>query len=191
VIPASDDWLETHVRLSDGSVVHFQEWWVRLRAQVAASGFEIRGVEAAKPAPGVIEAITDADVVLLAPSNPVVSIGIVLEVPGVAAALQATKASVVGLSPIIGGAPVRGMADACLSAIGVATAADAVARHYGSRRAGGLIDGWLVDEVDRDVVGPLVESGFGCRAVPLLMHDAPTTEAMAAAAIDLAMELRS
>jgi LPPG:FO 2-phospho-L-lactate transferase len=189
VLPASDDLLETHVRLSDGSVVHFQEWWVRLRAQVPATGFEVRGMEAAKPAPGVLEAIHDAHVVLLAPSNPVVSIGIILQVPGVAAALRSTAAKVVGLSPIVGGAPVRGMADACLSAIGVETTAAAVARHYGPRTADGLIDGWLVDEVDRDLVGPLVDAGFACRAVPLLMHDVAATAAMAREALDLAATL--
>jgi LPPG:FO 2-phospho-L-lactate transferase len=191
LLPATDDWLETHVRLTDDTVVHFQEWWVRLRAQVPAAGFEIRGVEAAKPAPGVIEAIRDADVVLLAPSNPVVSIGIILAVPGVAAAVRATEAPVVGLSPIIGGAPVRGMADACLAAIGVATSAEAVARHYGARSAGGLIDGWLVDDADGDAVAPLTGAGLACRAVPLLMTDVDATAAMAAAALDLASGLRA
>lgn len=189
VIPASDDWLETHVRLSNGSVVHFQEWWVRMRAQVPASGFEVRGADTAKPAPGVLDAITGADVVLLAPSNPVVSIGTILAVPGIAAAMRETDATVVGLSPIVGGAPVRGMADACLAAIGVETRADAVARHYGVRRTGGLIDGWLVDETDSNLVGPLTESGFACRAVPLLMHDVAASAGMARAALDLAMAL--
>lgn len=191
VIPASDDRIETHVRLGDGSVIHFQEWWVRHRAQVRASGFEVQGAQTAKPAPGVVEAITDADVVLLAPSNPVVSIGVILQVPGVAAALRATESPVVGLSPIVGGAPVRGMADACLSAIGVAAAADAVARHYGPRRNGGIIDGWLVDDTDHDVVDPLRAAGLECEAVPLLMHDVPATAAMARAAIGLAQGLRT
>lgn len=189
VLPASDDLIETHVRLEDGSLVHFQEWWVRLRAQVPATGFEVQGADVAKPAPGVIEAIAAADVVLLAPSNPVVSVGIILEVPGIAAALQATAAPVVGLSPIIGGAPVRGMADSCLSAIGVETTAEAVARHYGTRPAGGLIDGWLVDESDHDAVASLAAAGFGCRAVPLFMNDVTATAAMARAALDLAAEL--
>ncbi|HVS67976.1 MAG TPA: 2-phospho-L-lactate transferase [Mycobacteriales bacterium] len=190
VIPASDDWLETHVRLADGAVIHFQEWWVRHRAQLPASGFEVRGADSAKPAPGVIEAVADAEVVLLAPSNPVVSIGSILEVPGIAAALRETDATVIGLSPIIGGAPVRGMADACLAAIGVATTAGAVARHYGCRKDGGLLDGWLVDDVDAELVEPLRETGIECRAVPLFMHDVPATAAMARAAIDLAGTLR-
>ncbi len=186
VVPASDDRIETHVRLGDGSLIHFQEWWVRHRAQLPATGFDVQGAAGAKPAPGVVEAIMEADVVVLAPSNPVVSIGIILQIAGIAAALRATAAPVVGLSPIVGGAPVRGMADACLSAIGVATTADAVARHYGTRRDGGVIDGWLVDDADRDVVDALADSGFACRAVPLLMHDIAATAAMAHAAIDLA-----
>ncbi|HEX3897745.1 MAG TPA: 2-phospho-L-lactate transferase [Mycobacteriales bacterium] len=184
VLPATDDDIETWVQLADGPV-HFQEWWVRLRAAVPATGFDVRGAEAAKPAPGVLEAIESADVVMLAPSNPVVSIGAILAVPGIADAVRSTTAPVVGLSPIVGGAPVRGMADSCLSAIGVETTADAVARHYGVRRSGGLIDGWLVDDVDSTVVDGLVARGFAARAVPLMMEDVELTAAMAIAALDL------
>jgi LPPG:FO 2-phospho-L-lactate transferase len=187
VIPATDDAVETHVHLHDGTTVHFQEWWVRLHAEVPATGFEIRGAAHAEPAPGVLDAIADADVVLFAPSNPVVSIGVILEIPGIADAVRTTRAPVVGLSPIIGGAPVRGMADACLAAIGVETSADAVARHYGSRRDRGLIDGWLVDDIDAEVVAGLRDSGLDARSVPLLMHDVDATAAMARAAIELAI----
>jgi LPPG:FO 2-phospho-L-lactate transferase len=128
------------------------------------------------PAPGVLEAIEAADVVLLPPSNPVVSIGTVLQVKGVRDALGAQR--VVGLSPIIGGAPVRGMADACLEAIGVETSAEAVGRHYGAA----LLDGWLVDTADAGTTVPGVE----VRAVPLLMTDLEATAAMARAALELA-----
>src|SRR5690606_8810211 len=99
-------------------------------------GFVNPGIESAAPAPGVVEAIADADVVLFAPSNPVVSIGPILSVPGVRDALRATSAPVVGVSPIIGGRVVRGMADVCLTAIGVETSAAAVAAHYGARTDG-------------------------------------------------------
>jgi LPPG:FO 2-phospho-L-lactate transferase len=91
------------------------------------------GAETAQPAPGVIEALATADVVLLPPSNPVVSIGSILSVPGIRDALRDAPAPVVGVSPIIAGAPVRGMADACLTAIGGPTSAAGVARHYGAR----------------------------------------------------------
>ena len=183
LLPMTDDRVETHVRVREGGgerVIHFQEWWVRHRAALPASAIVAVGVETATPAPGVLEAIDGADVVLLPPSNPVVSIGTILQVKGIREAL-ATK-TVVGVSPIIGSAPVRGMADACLDAIGVETSAEAVGRHYGARRDGGLLDGWLVDTADTGVTVPGVE----VRAVPLLMRDPDATAAMARAALDLA-----
>ena len=183
LLPMSDDRVETHVRVTDAGtdrVIHFQEWWVRHRAALPASAIVAVGAETAAPAPGVLEAIENADVVLLPPSNPVVSIGTILQVKGVREALS-TK-TVVGLSPVIGGAPVRGMADACLDAIGVETSAQAVGRHYGARGKGGLLDGWLVDTTDAGVTVPGVE----VRAVPLLMTDLDATATMARAALDLA-----
>jgi LPPG:FO 2-phospho-L-lactate transferase len=189
LLPATDDPVETHVTLVDGRTVHFQEWWVRLHADVAATDIRLTGADTARPAPGVVEAIRDADVVLLPPSNPVVSIGAILSVPGIADAVRTTPAPVVALSPIVGGAPVRGMADACLTAIGVETSAAAVARHYG-RRPGGLIDGWLTDEVDNAVADELADEGWPARAVPLMMTDTEATAAMAGAALDLAEEIR-
>jgi LPPG:FO 2-phospho-L-lactate transferase len=183
LLPMSDDRVETHVRvqLHGGErVMHFQEWWIKHRAALPARAIVAIGAEQSTPAPGVLEAIAAADVVLLPPSNPVVSIGTVLQVPGIADAVR-TK-TVVGLSPIIGGSPVRGMADACLTAIGIETSAEAVGRHYGARSAGGLLDGWLVDSSDAGVTVPGVE----VRAVPLLMTDADVTAAMARAALELA-----
>ena len=185
LVPATDEPVETWVRLVDGRRVHFQEWWVRLHAEVAADGFEYVGAERAGAAPGVLEAINDADLVLLPPSNPVVSVGAILAIPGVDAALRSGPAPVVGLSPIVGGAPVRGMADACLSAIGVETSAGAVALHYGRRSEGGLLDGWLVDDADAAVVPEVIAAGIRCEARPLLMSSVTVTEQMAAAAVAL------
>ena len=184
LLPMTDDPVETHVTLADGETVHFQEWWIRLRAETPAQRIELTGASAASPAPGVLDAIANADVVLLPPSNPVVSIGTILSVPGIADALRAAEAPVVGLSPIIGGAPVRGMADACLTAIGVETSAYAVGRHYG-----GLLDGWLVDETDKDAAEQLTEEGLPSRAIPLLMTDLDATVDMARAAVDFAMDV--
>jgi LPPG:FO 2-phospho-L-lactate transferase len=191
LLPATDTAIETHVVLEDGRTVHFQEWWVRMRAQIAARGFEIVDAADAAPAPGVVDALFDTDVIVLPPSNPVVSVGVILAVPGITDALHSTSAPVVGLSPIIGGAPVRGMADACLAAINVETTAAAVAQHYGARRNGGLIDAWLVDTADADVVPDLHESGLEVRAIPLLMSDLAATSAMAQAALDLAEVVRA
>jgi LPPG:FO 2-phospho-L-lactate transferase len=182
LLPMSDDPVETHVVLSsEQTVVHFQEWWVRMHAETPAAEIVAMGAETAKPAPGVLEAISDADIVLFPPSNPVVSIGTILSVPGIRSAVADAR-TVVGVSPIIGGAPVRGMADACLTAIGVETSATAVAAHYGPA----LLDGWLVDDQDK---ADLYPDGIEVRAMPLLMRDLPATTAIAQAALDLAREL--
>ncbi|KLJ03305.1 2-phospho-L-lactate transferase [Streptomyces sp. KE1] len=190
LLPMSDDRVETHVAVElDGErrAVHFQEYWVRLRASVDALAVVPVGAEQSKPAPGVLEALAEADVVLFPPSNPVVSIGTVLAVPGIREAIAEAGVPVVGLSPIVGGAPVRGMADKMLSAIGVETSAAAVAEHYGS----GLLDGWLVDSADTGAVAEVEAAGIRCRAVPLMMTDLDATAAMAREALALAEEVRA
>ncbi|MBY8872165.1 2-phospho-L-lactate transferase [Micromonospora sp. PLK6-60] len=184
LLPATDDRLETHavVDLDGGRrAIHFQEWWVRYRADVPTDRFVFVGADAAKPAPGVREAIAAADVVLVAPSNPVVSIAPVLAVPGLREAVVEGPAPVVGVSPIIGGAPVRGMADRCLAVLGVECSAVGVGRLYGARRDGGLLDGWLVAPEDAGAEVP----GVTVRAVPLRMTDEAATAAMVRAALEL------
>ena len=182
LVPATDDEVETHV-LVEGGELHFQEWWTKHRAALPALGFVQHGVEGATPAPDVLDAIADSDVVLVAPSNPVVSIGTILGIPGIRAALAATSARVVGVSPIIAGSVVRGMADACLTAIGVETSAGAVALHYGARSAGGLLDAWLVDESDAAALATIEAAGITARAVPLWMRDPATSAQLAADAL--------
>jgi LPPG:FO 2-phospho-L-lactate transferase len=187
LLPMSDDPVETHVVLrgpDEERVVHFQEWWVRMHAQAPAAAIIAQGAREARPAPGVLDAIGDADVVLFPPSNPVVSIGTILAVPGIREAVAAK--TVAGVSPIIGGAPVRGMADACLTTIGVQTSAAAVGAHYGHE----LIDGWLVDDQDKSAADDPALAGIEVRALPLYMRDLPATTAIARAALDLALELR-
>ncbi|WBB47538.1 2-phospho-L-lactate transferase [Verrucosispora sp. WMMA2044] len=184
LLPATDDRLETHaVADLDGGqrAIHFQEWWVRYRAQVPTHRFVFVGAESAKPAPGVTEAIAGADVLLVAPSNPVVSIAPILAVPGLREAVADGPAPVVGVSPIIGGAPVRGMADRCLAVVGVECSAAGVGGLYASRASGGLLDGWLVAEEDATTVVPDVT----VRAVPLRMTDEAATAAMVRAAVEL------
>ncbi|MEU4697248.1 2-phospho-L-lactate transferase [Nonomuraea dietziae] len=182
LLPMSDDRCETHVVITDEQgrrAVHFQEWWVRLRASVPAESIALVGADTASPAPGVLAAIEAADFVILPPSNPVVSIGTILQIPGIREAL--TGKTVVGVSPIIGGAPVRGMADACLTAIGVETSAQAVLSLYGSD----LLDGWLVAPEDSSVA----LEGVRVEARPLLMSDPDATAELARAALTLAQEL--
>jgi LPPG:FO 2-phospho-L-lactate transferase len=192
LLPMTDDRVETHVAITDADapsgrrVVHFQEYWVRLRAQVPAETVLVVGLEQSTPAPGVLDAITGADLVLLPPSNPVVSVGTILGVPGVRDAVVGTGAPVVGLSPIVGGTHVRGMAEQMLTSIGVEVSAAAVGLHYGARTGGGVLDGWLVDEVDAAQVARVEAAGLPCRAVPLMMRDVDATADMAAAAVELA-----
>ncbi|HEY3504124.1 MAG TPA: 2-phospho-L-lactate transferase [Actinocatenispora sp.] len=182
LLPATDDRMETHVVATvEGEAgpraLHFQEWWVRYHAAPEAQRFVFVDADAATPAPGVLAALAEADLVLVAPSNPVVSIGPILAVPGIRDALRATAAPVVGVSPIIGGAPVRGMADRCLATIGVEVSAEGVGRLYGDE----LLDGWLVDTRDADTTVP----GVRVLARPLLMTDEQETAAIVADVVSL------
>ena len=183
LLPMTDDQVETHVVIDDDQgrrAIHFQEWWIRLHAATPALSIVPIGAPESRPAPGVLEAIATADAIVLPPSNPVVSIGTILAVPGIRDALVGSAAPVVGISPIVAGAPVRGMADACLTAIGIETSAAAVGRMYE-----GLIDGWLVDDAD---AGIQLE-GVEVVTRPLLMSDLPSTRAIAAEVLDLAARL--
>ncbi|MFC8680457.1 2-phospho-L-lactate transferase [Microbacterium ureisolvens] len=186
LLPMTDAEVDTVVVLQDGSRLHFQEWWTRHRATLAPARFENAGIEAAAPAPGVAEAIAEADAVLIAPSNPVVSIGPILAVPRMREALRATDASVVGVSPIIGGKVVRGMADVCLTAIGVETSASAVAALYGARERDGLLDSWLLAEEDEAAADEVAGLGIRPLVRPLWMTDAARSAALGAAALDAA-----
>ncbi|HET6627740.1 MAG TPA: 2-phospho-L-lactate transferase [Nocardioidaceae bacterium] len=197
LLPMTDDRVETHVAVDDPEepsgrrAIHFQEYWIRLQAQVPARAVVPVGADRAKPAPGVLEAIGGADLVLVPPSNPVVSIGTILAVPGIKDAIRGTAAPVVGLSPIVAGRHVRGMAAQMLAAIGVQTGAAAVAEHYGARSAGGILDGWLVDSSDADGVPRVESAGIACRAVPLMMTDPDVTAQMVREAYALAGEART
>lgn len=192
LLPMTDARVETHIVVDDTEApggrraMHFQEYWVRWHAAPRAHEVVVVGIEDATPAPGVLQAIHDADVVLLAPSNPVVSIGPILAVPGITGALRGRSGPVVGVSPIIAGAPVRGMADKLLAAIGVATDAAAVARHYGARDRNGVLDGWLVDRSDAEAVDAVRGVGIACHAVPLFMSDVAASADIARAALALA-----
>lgn len=183
LLPMTDQRCETHVVVElDGArrAIHFQEWWVRHRASIPALEFVQVGVADARPGAGVTEAIAEADLVLLSPSNPVVSINTILGVPGIREALRTTAAPVVGLSPIIGNAPVRGMADACLPVLGVETSAEGVGRFYGARSADGVLDGWLIHTGDSATI-----DGVSVLARDLLMTSPETTAAMVADALRL------
>ncbi len=184
LLPMTDVPVETHVVVDDPGgdgerAIHFQEWWVRHQAAIPAHRFVVAGLDRAAAAPGVLDAIRTADVVLLPPSNPVVSIGIILGVAGVRDALRGTTAPVVGVSPLISGRPVRGYADACLSAIGVEVSARGVAGLYED-----FLDGWLVDPADAATT--LRRAKVEAFDAPLLMSDVEATARIAAHALRLA-----
>jgi len=191
LLPMSDDRIETHVVIDDPDsgeqrAVHFQEYWIRHQAAVPAHSVVPIGADRSTPAPGVLEAIGDADLVLLPPSNPVVSVGTILAVPGIRDALVKTAAPVVGVSGIVGDDHVRGMARQLLGTIGVEVSAAGVAEHYGARDTGGVLDAWLVDTVDEPLVPRIEAAGIRSRAVPLMMTDHDATAEMVVAALDLA-----
>jgi LPPG:FO 2-phospho-L-lactate transferase len=189
LLPMTDDRVETHVTIADPSTpgqlraVHFQEYWVRLHAQPDALGITLVGVETAAPAPGVLEAIEHANLILVAPSNPVVSIGPILAVPGLRDALQGTRAHVVGFAGILGGSPVLGMAHRLLPAIGVEVDAAAVGLHYGARLAGGVLDAWAMDTADAASIERVEQGGLRAVVTDLIMRDVQSTAAFVRYAI--------
>jgi len=184
LLPVTDDPVETRIHTRDGRDLHFQEYWVRERAAAEVAEVVLAGAATAEPAPGVVEAILDADAVLFAPSNPVVSIDPILRIPGVREAVRQTAAPVVGVSPLIGGRVVRGMAHRLLPAVGTPVSAAGVAGHYG-----GLLDGWVVDLQDRAAVDEVAATGLRCVATETLMDDVEVAAALARTCLDLAAEV--
>lgn len=196
LLPMTDDRVESHVVVEDAAApsgrraMHFQEYWVRWHAEPTALDVLTVGVEQATPAPGVLEAIAGADLVLIAPSNPVVSIGPIVQVTGIRAALRTGSAPVAGFSGILSGAPVLGMAHRLLPAIGVDVDAAAVGRHYGSRVTGGLLDAWLVHTGDEEAADALTAEGLPTLATPLLMDTPEHTARFVAEGAALARRSR-
>jgi LPPG:FO 2-phospho-L-lactate transferase len=189
LLPMTDDRVETHVTVADPEApgqlrtVHFQEYWVRLHAQPDALAINLIGLEAAAPASGVIEALERADLILLAPSNPVVSIGPILAVPGMRDALRRAPAVVVGFAGILGGSPVLGMAHRLLPAIGVDVDAAAVGLHYGARIRGGVLDAWAMDTADATSAERVQQGGLRVVVTDLIMRDPASTAAFVAYAV--------
>ena len=189
LLPMTDDRVETHVTIADSEApgsrraVHFQEYWVRLHAHPDALAITLVGLGDARPAPGVVEALQEADLILVAPSNPVVSIGPILAVPGLREALRGATAPVIGFAGILGGAPVLGMAHRLLPAIGVDVDAAAVGLHYGARSRGGVLDAWAMDTADAASAERIQEGGLRPVITDLIMRDPASTAAFVGYAI--------
>jgi LPPG:FO 2-phospho-L-lactate transferase len=185
LLPASDDRIETRIDCVDRASgedldLHFQEYWVRRRAADPVKGVRYEGAATASPAPGVIEAIGAADAVVLCPSNPVVSIGPILAIPEVRDAVVARRDRVVGVSGIVGGGPVAGMADKLMPAVGIEVTAAGVADRYRD-----LLAAWLIDEVDRGLASRIQALGIRVGVTDTIMTDDDRAEAVARATLGL------
>ena len=174
LLPMTEDEVATRFRLPDGGDLGFQEYFVRHRHSIAVSAVRFEGIDTARPAPGVLEAVGQAERVVLAPSNPIVSIGPILAVPGVRDALAARRDSVVAVSPIIAGATVKGPADRLLGELGHDVSVVGVARFYADL-AGTLV----IDDADADLAGAVEAEGVRCVVAPTLMHGPAEAAALA------------
>jgi LPPG:FO 2-phospho-L-lactate transferase len=184
LLPATDDRVETRIDAVDAESgerldLHFQDYWVRRGAADLVKGVRFAGVEAARPAPGVLEALESADVVVLPPSNPVVSIGPILAIPGMREAVRARRDDVVGVSGIVDGAPVAGMADKLLPAVGLEVTAAGAAGAYE-----GLLGAWVIDRRDRSLARRLEASGVRAIVTDSVMRDDADAERLASVVLD-------
>lgn len=184
VIPMCDEPVGTFIETTAG-LMHFEHYLVQRHAQDEVLGVQFEGAAQARPAPGVIEAIRDAEAILIAPSNPIVSVGTILAVPGVRAALEATRAPVVAVSPIVGGAAIKGPAAPLMQALGYEVSALGIARCYA-----GLADVLVIDQVDAGLAGAIRAGGMEVVVVDTIMRGPAEKRALAQSAIDAARELR-
>lgn len=164
MLPVTDDRLETRVTTAAGEI-GFQEYFVGQRHSVAVSAVRFAGADNAKPGPGVLEALHDAEVIVIAPSNPIVSIGPLLSVPGVRDAIVARRRDVVAVSPIIAGAALKGPADRMLTELGHDSSALGVARLYAP-----LASKLVIDEADRALSTPIASAGIGAVVAETVMR---------------------
>ncbi|MFM8999419.1 MAG: 2-phospho-L-lactate transferase [Actinomycetota bacterium] len=180
LLPMSDDPVETRIAVAGGEELAFQDYWVRRGGRDAVTGVRYAGASDARPAPGVLEAIATADAVVLCPSNPVASIGPILAVPGVRDAVAARRDRVVGVSGIVGGAPIGGMADRLLVALGIEVSAAGAATCYA-----GILGAWLIDGRDRHLASAIAATGVAVGVADTVMTDDGVAEAVARAALGL------
>ena len=175
LLPMSDDPVRTRMLLAaDGTEVSFQEYFVRLHHAEPVNAVHFEGAEQARPAPGVLEALDEADVVVICPSNPVVSVGPILAVPGVADAVRRRRSVVVAVSPIVAGAALKGPADRLLQELGEESSVVGVARRYAD-----VCGTLVVDEADADQVQSVEELGMRCVVTPTVMHGLEESVALA------------
>ena len=179
VLPVTDDRLETMMDVEDEGEIAFQDYFVRRRHAVAVRGVRFDGADAATPAPGVVEALGSAELVVICPSNPIVSIGPLLAVPRVQEAVVARRDRVVAVSPIVAGAALKGPADRLLADLGHEVSVVGVARLYA-----GLAATLVVDEADAAHAGAVEAEGVRCIVAPTVMRGRAEAAALARAVLD-------
>ncbi len=173
VLPMSNQPVATHIQTPAG-LLHFQEYMVKRRTLDEVQDVVFVGAQEAKPAPGVLDALREADAILLAPSNPIVSIGSILSVPGIHDVLHEAKGMIVAVSPIIGGAPIKGPADKLMSGLGLDVSAVGVARRYRD-----FLDVMVIDEQDKSLVTAIEDLGIPTVVTDTIMRDGATKKALA------------
>ncbi len=181
VVPMSDEPVRTRITLADGPEVEFQQYFVARRHAVAVAAIRYQGAETARPAPGVLDALADAEVVVLCPSNPLLSLGPPLAVPGVARALAARRSSVVAVSPLVAGAALKGPADRLMGELGHEVSAVGVARLYAAV-AGCLV----IDEADAALAPRVEEQGVRAVVAPTVMSSVQRAADLAATVLQAA-----
>jgi LPPG:FO 2-phospho-L-lactate transferase len=174
VIPVTDDVLATRVTVAGGHEIGFQEYFVGHHHQIAIEAVRFAGADSARPAPGVLDALAQADLVIICPSNPIVSIGPVLAVPGVRAAVEARREDTVAVSPIVAGAALKGPADRMLAELGHEVSVVGVARLYAP-----LAATLVIDEADAGLAGDVEAAGMGCIVAPTIMRGPAEAAALA------------
>jgi LPPG:FO 2-phospho-L-lactate transferase len=178
VLPVTEETLETRVTVEGEGEIGFQEYFVGRQHNVTVTDVRFAGAADARPGPGVIDAIATAEIVLVCPSNPIVSIGPVLAVPGVRAAVEARRAAAVAVSPIVAGAALKGPADRMLRELGHDASVVGVARLYRD-----LAATLVIDEADRDLAGEVEAAGMRCVVTPTVMRSLDDAAALARVAL--------
>jgi LPPG:FO 2-phospho-L-lactate transferase len=179
LLPATNDPLRTRVTVEGEGEIGFQEYFVQRHHSVPVRSVRFAGAEAARPGPGVLQSLHNADAIVIAPSNPIVSIGPVLAVPGVRDAVEARRSRVVAVSPIIAGAALKGPADRLMTELGHEASVVGVARLYSS-----FASVLVIDEVDRDLAPAVQAEGLACVVAPTIMSGPAEAAALARTVLD-------
>lgn len=182
LLPMTEDPVTTRIVVAaEGRELdlHFQEYWVRRGARDDVKSVRYEGAKSARPGPGVLDAIAEADAVVICPSNPVASIGPILAVPGVRPAVERRRERVIGISGIVRGAPLAGMADRLMPVAGVEVTAAGAAEFYGD-----LLGAWVIDEGDRSLAARIASTGIRVAVTDTIMTDDAAARALARVALD-------